>query len=128
MNYSQIIKAIPALVELKKMRLPYSIARDIHKMHKTFEAEFQFFAQEEAKLVNEYATKDENGNPRITNEGRVSFENIETKNRYSARIAELGAMDAEIEIPAIKLTSADIGNELISAKTIEALEGVITFE
>ena len=128
MNYSQIIKAIPALVELKKMRLPYSIARDIHKMHKTFEAEFQFFAQEEAKLVNEYATKDENGNPRITNEGRVSFENMEIKNKYSARIAELGATDAKIEIPTIKLTSADIGNELISAKTIEALEGVITFE
>lgn len=128
MNYSQIIKAIPALGELKKIRLPYTTARDIHRLDKALESEFQFFAQEEAKLISDYAAKDGNGKPAVTGEGRITFENAEAKAKYQERIAELGALDAKIDIPTISLSSKDIGNELISAKTIEALEGIITFE
>jgi len=128
MNYSQIIKATPALAELKRLRLPYAAARDIHKMYKTLEAEYQFFAQEEAKLIKEYAAKDEKGNPQITESGRITFESVSAKAAYSEKLAELGTTDANIEIPFITLSAEAIGEQLIAPETIDALEGFITFE
>lgn len=128
MNYSKIIKAMPALAELKKLRLPYDTARDVHKMHKTLEAEYQFFAQEEEKLIKEYAEKDKSGKPKISESGRITFSNIKAKIAYSERLAELGNTDAKIEIPFISLSGSDIGGQLIAPETIEALEDFITFE
>ena len=119
---------MPALAELKKMRLPYDTARDVHKMYKTLEAEYQFFAQEEEKLIAEYAEKDKNGKPKITDNGRVTFADIKTKIAYSERLAELGATDAKVEIPFISLSGSDIGEQRIAPETIEALEDFITFE
>ena len=127
MNYSQIIKAMPALGEVEKLRLPYPIARDIHRILQTFAAEYQFFAQEEAKLINELGAKDENGNPQIA-DGRITFESVEAKNKYNERITELGETDANVEIPCVTLTAAELGDERISANTIEALDGIINFE
>lgn len=128
MNYSQIIKAVPALGELKKLRLPYATARDIHKMYKTLEAEYQFFAQEEAKLIRELAAKDEKGNPKVSSDGRITFADMGARNEYGKRLAELGATDAQIEIPFITISAEEIGEQLIAPETIEALEGFITFE
>lgn len=126
MNYSRIVKATPALAEMENLRLPYPVARDIHKIRQALAPEYQFFAKEEAKLIKELAAKDENGNPQIA-DGRITFESVEDKDKYNKRIAELGETDAGVEIPCITLTSAEIGDERISAKTIEALEGIINF-
>ena len=128
MNYSKIIKAMPALAELKKMRLPYDTARDVHKMYKTLEAEYQFFAQEEAKLIRELAAKDEKGNPKVSDDGRITFADMEARNEYGKRLAELGATDAQIALPFIAISSEEIGEQLIAPDTIGALEGFITFE
>ena len=128
MNYSQIIKAAPALGELKKLRLPYTTARDIHKMYKTLEAEYQFFAQEEAKLIKELAAKDGKGNPKVSGDGRITFADIATRDEYHKRLAELGETDAQIEIPFITISAEEIGEQLIAPETIGALEGFITFE
>ena len=125
MNYSQIIKAAPALGELKKLRLPYTTARDIHKMYKTLEAEYQFFAQE---LIRELAAKDEKGNPKVSSDGRITFADIATRDEYHKRLAELGETDAQIEIPFITISAEEIGEQLIAPETIGALEGFITFE
>lgn len=128
MNYSQIIKAVPAIGELKRLRLPYATARDIHKMYKTLEAEYQFFAQEEAKLIRELAAKDEKGNPKVSSDGRITFADIATRDEYHKRLAELGETDAQIEIPFITISAEEIGEQLIAPETIGALEGFITFE
>lgn len=128
MNYSKIVKAMPALVELKKMRLPYDIARDVYKMYKMLEVEYQFFAQEESKLVREYAEKDENGNPKVSANGTITFPNIKTKIEYSERLAELGATDSKAEVSFISISGPDIGGQLITPETIGALEGFVIFE
>lgn len=128
MKYEKIIKAAPALGELKRLRLPYATARDIYTAHKTLEAEFSFYLEEERKLVSEFAVKDENGNPKITSGGFVSFSNIAERNKYNERRAELCDMDANIELPTIKLTVEEMGNQLISPETMEALEGIVIFE
>lgn len=128
MNYSQIIKAVPAIGELKRLRLPYATARDIHKMYKTLEAEYQFFAQEEAKLIRELAAKDEKGNPKVSSDGRITFADMEARNEYGKRLAELGATDAQIEIPFITISAEAIGEQLIAPETIGVLEDFITFE
>ena len=128
MNYSQIIKATPALAELRKLRLPYAAARDIHKMYKTLEAEYQFFAQEEAKLIKVHAAKDDKGAPKVSENGRITFENLKAKAAYSEKLAELGATDAKIELPFITLSAEAIGEQLIAPETIDALEGFIAFE
>ena len=128
MNYAKIVKAMPALVELKKMRLPYDTARDVYKMYKVVETEYQFFAQEEGKLVMEYAAKDENGNPKIAANGTITFPNIKTKIAYSERLAELGATDSKAEISCISVSGSDMGGQLITPETICDLEGFVIFE
>lgn len=128
MNYSQIIKAAPAIGELKKLRLPYATARDVHKLHKLLESEYQFFAQEEAKLIKELAAKDGKGNPKVSGDGRITFADMEARNEYGKRLAELGATDAQIEIPFITISAEEIGEQLIAPETIGALEDFITFE
>ena len=128
MNYSQIIKATPALTDLKQLRLPYSVARDIYIAHKKLDTEFLFFVQEEKKLVDALAAKDADGNPIISPSGRVSFPDVEAKNKYEKLRAELGAQEIEIELPTITLSCDDFGEQLISPETIEALENIISFK
>ena len=97
-------------------------------MYKTLEAEYQFFAQEEAKLIRELAANDEKGNPKVSSDGRITFADIATRDKYHKRLAELGETDAQIEIPFITISAEEIGEQLIAPETIGALEGFITFE
>ena len=67
MNYATVIQALKPLNELRKLKLPYIKAKEVYRISKLFEGEFAFFQQEENKLIGEYATKDDKGNPKTEN-------------------------------------------------------------
>ena len=128
MNYLKIVKSMSALQEMMQMRLPYAKAKVMYKIYKNFEDEYKFFVQEEIKLVNEFAAKDEQGKPIVYKDGTVKFDNIESKNKYEAKLSELGALKSDIQIKPIVLTEADIGEQIISPEIMGKLEGIISFE
>ena len=128
MNYMKIVNSMSALQGMTQMRLPYAKARDIYKMYKKFEEEYNFFIQEEIKLVNEFGEKDEQGKPIVYKNGTVKFSDIESKNKYEAKLTELGAQESDIQVKPIGLKEADIGEQVISPETMCKLEGIISFE
>lgn len=128
MNYLKIVKSMSALQEIIQMRLPYAKAKVIYKIYKNFEDEYKFFVQEEIKLVNEFAAKDEQGKPIVYKDGTVKFDNIESKNKYEAKLSELGDLKSDIQIKPIVLTETDIGEQIISPEIMGKLEGIISFE
>ena len=128
MNYMKIVNSMSALQGMPQMRLPYAKARDIYKMYKKFEEEYNFFIQEEIKLVNEFGEKDEQGKPIVYKNGTVKFSDIESKNKYEAKLTELGAQESDIQVKPIVLKEADIGEQVISPETMGKLEGIISFE
>lgn len=128
MNYLKIVKSMSALQEMMQMRLPYAKAKVMYKIYKNFEDEYKFFVQEEIKLVNEFAAKDEQGKPIVYKDGTVKFDNIESKNKYEAKLSELGALKSDIQIKPIVLTEVDIGEQIISPEIMGKLEGIISFE
>lgn len=128
MNYLKIVKSMSALQEMMQMRLPYAKAKVVYKTYKNFEDEYKFFVQEEIKLVNEFAAKDEQGKPIVYKDGTVKFDNIESKNKYEAKLSELGDLKSDIQIKPIILTETDIGEQIISPEIMGKLEGIISFE
>ena len=128
MNYLKIVKSMSALQEMMQMRLPYAKAKVMYKIYKNFEDEYKFFVQEEIKLVNEFAAKDEQGKPIVYKDGTVKFDNIESKNKYEAKLSELGDLKSDIQIKPIVLTEVDIGEQIISPEIMGKLEGIISFE
>ena len=128
MNYLKIVKSMSALQEMMQMRLPYAKAKVMYKIYKNFEDEYKFFVQEEIKLVNEFAAKDEQGKPIVYKDGTVKFDNIESKNKYEAKLSELGGLKSDIQIKPIVLTETDIGEQIISPEIMGKLEGIISFE
>ena len=128
MNYVKIVKSMSALQEIIQMRLPYAKAKGVYKIYKNFEDEYKFFVQEEIKLVNEFAAKDEQGKPIVYKDGTVKFDNIESKNKYEAKLSEVGDLKSDIQIKPIVLTETDIGEQIISPEIMGKLEGIISFE
>ena len=92
-----------------------------------FEGEFAFFQQEENKLIGEYATKDDKGNPKTEN-GVITFDSIEDKMKYLEEIKKLSDTEIDTELPRVVLTGDDIGEQTVSPETLEKLENIIIFE
>jgi hypothetical protein len=124
----KIASSMSALKEITQLRLPYAKARDIYKIYKLFESEHSFFAQEEVKLVQEFAEKDADGNPCVSEDGIIKFKDAATKMQYVAKFSELGEQESDIEIKPVALSEDEIGNQIISPETMSRLEDIISFE
>ena len=128
MNYMKIANSMSALKEITQLRLPYVKARDVYRIYKAFEEEYNFFAQEEIKLVSEFAEKDANGNPCVTSNGVIKFKDATTKMEYVAKFSELGLQESDMKFKPVILYAEEIGEQIISPETINRLEGIISFE
>ena len=128
MNYMNIANSVPALREITQLRLPYAKARDIYKACKLFEEEYNFFLQEEKKLVEEYAARTKDGNLAVAANGAITFKSQEAKQEYVKKFTELGLQECDINIKPIKLNAEEFGNQMISPETMARLAGIIDFE
>ena len=128
MKYLQVVQAAQAIESIQQLRLPYAKARKIYEISKKLRCEYEFYANEEAKLVNEYAVKGENGRPIIRENGMITFPDLEAKEAYSHEILKLNEMFVEMRIEPVTLTAAEIGTQTIQPEAISRLEGIIIFE
>lgn len=127
MTTLEALNAIPATSELKQRKLPFGKSKALFQLRKALENMREFYIEEERKLIQLHASKTEDGQPDVRGES-IQFDTIEEKTAFLTERDELLSSDCGIELPPIKLTESDFGDQPISAETLEGMGGFIEIE
>lgn len=121
MKLIEAVNANLAAQEMSQQRLPYGLALAVVKVKRATADETDFFLREERALVEEYADTDENGNIRMTGNGRVALRG--SAQEYEKKRKALADTETKIDFAPIEVTApAEIKPALI-----EALDGFLVF-
>lgn len=102
--------------------LPFAQAAALVELSGKLKPHCEYFSAEENKLTQEYAKKDENGNPMITGSS-VSFETTENKAAFDSGCGKLGALEREIEGLPVTMSKPTT----VRCSWLEALDGLVEF-
>ena len=130
MKLKTIIATKPALERLTEKRFSdYKKLREIVKLRKSVEAEFDFYVEQEKKAVETYAEKKKDGTPVFLEDGRIKLKDPKSKEAFEAEIIRLQETEID-DVTSITLSESDFlnANELPTASDMLALEGVVEFE
>lgn len=126
MKLQKIINANEAIIEITKMRFPPVVARNLMKLKKKIQDELEFSAEEEMKILDKYAKKDEDGNIIINSDNMYLFDNVEICNICKAQMKTL--FETEIEdMPIVTIKDSDIIDGEIKPETMYLLYDFIDF-
>ena len=130
MKLKTIVATKPALARLTEKRFSdYKKLREIVKLRKSVESEFDFYVEQEKKAVETYAEKKKDGTPVFLEDGRIKLKDPKSKDAFEAEIIRL--QETEIDgITPITLSERDFltPDDLPTASDMLALEGIIEFE
>ena len=130
MKLKTIVATKPALARLTEKRFSdYKKLREIVRLRKAVEAEFDFYVEQEKKAVEAYAEKKKDGTPVFLEDGRIKLKDPKSKDAFEAEIIRL--QETEIDgITPITLSERDFltPDDLPTASDMLALEGIIEFE
>ena len=130
MKLKTIVATKPALARLTEKRFSdYKKLREIVRLRKAVEAEFDFYVEQEKKAVEAYAEKKKDGTPVFLEDGRIKLKDPKSKDAFEAEIIRL--QETEIDgITPISLSERDFltPDDLPTASDMLALEGIIEFE
>lgn len=130
MKLKHIIEAKDSIVRLTEKRFSdYKKLREIVKLRKTVEAEFDFYAEQEKKAVDDYAEKKQDGTPVFLDDGRIKLKDVQAKETFDAEIKKL--LDTEVsDLPDISIKESDFHSveDLPTPSDMLILENIITFE
>ena len=130
MKLKTIVATKPALARLTEKRFSdYKKLREIVKLRKSVESEFDFYVEQEKKAVEAYAEKKKDGTPVFLEVGRIKLKDPKSKDAFEAEILRL--QETEIDgITPITLSERDFltPDDLPTASDMLALEGIIEFE
>ena len=124
MKLIECVNAYMAAVELSQQDLDFKTAYALVRLKKKLQTQFDFIAKEEAKLTEEYADRDENGEIIWKGPGKFQIRDIKRVEEYSKRREELGDMDVQEEFTPWRAPVP----KSIKPANLEALEGFIVFE
>jgi len=127
MTYGEAIRAHIALQALAKLQLPLKKAKQLYDLRQKLEPDSTFYSEEEKKLFERYALKDENGAPKVQG-GLVTFPDTAARDDFEREFDALRNGLTEIEVKVIHLTEEDVGDQRISAEVIDMLDNIIKFE
>ena len=130
MKLKTIIATKPALERLTEKRFSdYKKLREIVKLRKSVETEFDFYVEQEKKAVETYAEKKKDGTPVFLEDGRIKLKDPKSKEAFEAEIIRLQETEID-DVTSITLSESDFlnTNELPTASDMLALEGVVEFE
>ena len=130
MKLKTIVATKPALARLTERRFSdYKKLREIVKLRKSVESEFDFYVEQEKKAVEAYAEKKKDGTPVFLEDGRIKLKDPKSKDAFEAEIIRLQETDIDGITP-ITLSERDFltPDDLPTASDMLALEGIIEFE
>ena len=130
MKLKTIVATKPALARLTEKRFSdYKKLREIVKLRKSVESEFDFYVEQEKKAVEAYAEKKKDGTPVFLEDGRIKLKDPKSKDAFEAEIIRLQGTDIDGITP-LSLSERDFltPDDLPTASDMLALEGIIEFE
>lgn len=103
LNMNQGIELQGLLLRLKDEKIPIRTAYKFNKLIPILEEELKFYNTEFAKIINQYAQKDENGNP-ILSEDKTSIQIIKNKiDECQQKMEELSSIEFEVKGVSFKI-------------------------
>ncbi len=97
MKLIEKVNAYKVLREMIKEEWPFEFAYKITQLMRFLEPEYQFFSEEEMKLVAAYGKKDEDGKIALDADGSFNFADEENMRTYLRRIKELKDTEMDVE-------------------------------
>lgn len=130
MKLRNIIETKPALERLTGKRFKdYKKLREIVKLRKLVESEFDFYVEQEKKAIDAYAEKKKDGTPIFLDDGRIKLKDAKSKTAFEGEMLNL--QDTEIDdFQPIFLSESDFltAEDLPTPSDMLILENIITFE
>lgn len=106
----------------------FSLSYKIAKALKELEEQKEFYSNEERKIVETYAVKDEKGQVKIIDGNRISFKNQEDAIQFNKEINELQNTEVDIFEPiVIGLSDFKDGEMILTPQEINSLDGFVEF-
>ena len=130
MKLKTIIATKSALERLAEKRFSdYKKLREIVKLRKAVEAEFDFYVAQEKKAVDTYAEKKSDGSPVFLEDGRIKLKDAQAKTAFETEITRLQETEVD-DIKSLVLSESDFltASDLPTPSDMLALEGIIEFE
>lgn len=129
MKIIDLLNAKDAIQNLTEKRFTsFRKVRELVELKKAIDAEIEFYAGEEKKIVETYAKKDGSGSPIILEGGRIQLDSIEKKNAFEKEVSELRSLEVD-KIKPITLRTNDFRKEedIPTPAEVLALEGIVNF-
>ena len=129
MKLKFIIEAKDAIVRLTQKRFTdYKKLREIVRLRKAVEAEFEFYCDQEKKAVETYGEKTDKGTPAFLPDGRLKLKDVQAKEAFEAEIKKL--LDTEVgDFTIITIKESDFltVDDLPTPNDMLLLEKIINF-
>lgn len=129
MKLKAIIEAKDAIIRLTEKRFTdYKKLREIVRLRKSVEAEYEFYCEQEKKLVDTYGEKSDKGTPAFLPDGRLKLKDLETKAAFEAEIKKLQETEVD-NFVVITIREGDFlsAEDLPTPNDMLVLEAIITF-
>lgn len=130
MKLKTVINSKPALEHLTQKRFKdYKKLRELVKLRKSVEAEFDFYVEQEKKAVDTYAEKGKDGTPVFLEDGRIKLVDPAAKAAFESELFRLQDTDIE-DIQSVTLKESDFlsAEDLPTPNDMLTLECIINFE
>ena len=130
MKLIELLNAVLPLRTLSDARFTsFKKSRELALLRKKVEFEGEFYANEEKKIANLYAKKNEQGEPIILEGGRITLKDIESKKKFDEEISKLRNLEIE-DIVRVELSEKDFADssKIPTPSELLALESVIDFK
>lgn len=130
MKLKQVIQAKDAIVRLTEKRFTdYKKVRELVKLRKSVETEFDFYAAEEKKAVDTYAEISEKGTPAFLPDGRLKLKDEKSKIAFETEIKAL--LDTDVDtIEPITISEKDFRSceDIPTPDDMILLEELVVFD
>lgn len=130
MKLINVMQARDALAKLTDTHFTsYKILRELVRLKKRVDEEYEFYSAQEKKAVDVYADKTEDGQLIFVDGGRLKLKDVKSKTAFDAEIAKLNDTEVD-EIPVVVIRESDFKSaaDFPTATDMLALSGIIEFE
>lgn len=130
MKLIDIMQAKDALIKLTDTHFTnYKILRELVRLKKRVDEEYEFYSVQEKKAVDAYAEKTEDGQLVFVDGGRLKLKDVKSKTAFDAEISKLNETEVD-DIPTVIIRESDFKTvaDFPTASDMLLLSAIIEFE
>lgn len=130
MKLIQILQGREALKKLTDAHFrSYKTLRELVRLSKRVDEEYDFYSKQEQKAVEVYADKTEDGQLIFVEEGRLKLKDAQSKRAFDEELTKLNETEID-DIPVVTIRESDFASaaDFPTATEMLLLSGFINFE